>query len=185
MAIIESNNLPVHAECMISYPYGVLDSGYSCGWHTGVDFVPHGSTENNPYVYPVTAGEVVQVHLDPNNALGIYILLYDGVHYWRYCHLMTGTVNVAVGQQVTKSTPLARMDSTGNVTGRHLHLECSTTQAWQCDTFVNPCTIMGIPNEDDQVFDWIPEPEPPPPPSSIKKNKFKWVLYARRLREKR
>ena len=43
-----SNTIPIHAECMISYPYGVVDSRYSCGFHTGVDLVPHGSTENYP-----------------------------------------------------------------------------------------------------------------------------------------
>lgn len=26
---------------------GVSDSGYSCGYHTGVDFAPYGDTENN------------------------------------------------------------------------------------------------------------------------------------------
>ena len=37
----DSNNLPVHSEQMISYPYGEVDPNYSCGWHTGVDIVPH------------------------------------------------------------------------------------------------------------------------------------------------
>ena len=183
MAIIESNNLPVHAECMISYPYGVLDSGYSCGWHTGVDIVPHGSTENNPLLYSVVSGTVVYINNTTNVALGVQAVIYDGVHYWRYCHMVLNSLQVQVGDLVTKNSVIGRMGDTGNVTGRHLHLECSTTLAWQCDTFVNPCIELGIPNIDDQVFDWIPEPEPPP--GNTKKNKFKWVLYARRLREKR
>lgn len=175
-----SERIPVHDECMISYPYGVIDSGYSCGWHTGVDIVPHGSTENNPFVYPTFNSEVVQINLNPNNALGIYILLYDGRYFWRYCHLMENTVQVNIGDYVNQLTPLARMDSTGNVTGRHLHLECSTSSTWACDTFVNPCTIMGIPNEDDLVLDWIPYV----PPARIAKTKFKWVLYANKFRKR-
>lgn len=52
MAVTISNS-PVHSDIIITYPYGVTDSGYSCGWHTGVDFAPYGSTENNPWLYPV------------------------------------------------------------------------------------------------------------------------------------
>lgn len=78
----------------------------------------------------------------------------------------------------------------GNVTGRHLHLECSTTQAWQCSTFLNPCNILGIPNVDNTIIEYdgsIEPPDPPDPPvtTNYKKTKFKWVLYARKLRNKK
>lgn len=53
MAEVTINNSPVHSDAIITYPYGVADSGYSCGWHTGVDFAPYGTTENNPILYPV------------------------------------------------------------------------------------------------------------------------------------
>lgn len=189
MAVTISNS-PVHSDAIISYPYGVTNSGYSCGWHTGVDIIPYGSTENNPWLYPVFDGEIVVVNTNANNALGIYILIKDTQNrYWRYCHLMTGTVQVSVGQQVTTGTALARMDSTGNVTGRHLHLECSTTQSWQCSTFLNPCTILGIPNVDNTVIHYdgsIPPtpPEPPTPTTETTKTKFPWVLYANKFRKR-
>ena len=35
----------------------------------------------------------------------------------------------------------------GNVTGIHLHLELSSTMAWNYDTFLNPSTALGIPNK--------------------------------------
>ena len=122
MAVTISNS-PVHSDAIISYPYGVIDSSYAgCGWHTGVDIVPYGSTENNPWLYPVFDGEIVVVNTNANNALGIYILIKDTQNrYWRYCHLMTGTVSVSVGQQVTTGTALARMDSTGNDLRNHQH----------------------------------------------------------------
>lgn len=63
------SNSPVHSEIMISYPYGEIDAGYSCGWHTGVDFVPHGTTENNPVLYPVESGTVVYINNTTNVAL--------------------------------------------------------------------------------------------------------------------
>lgn len=53
MAEVTINNSPVHSDLIITYPYGVADSGYSCGWHTGLDFAPYGSTESNPVLYPV------------------------------------------------------------------------------------------------------------------------------------
>ena len=177
-----SNNLPVHGEQTISYPYGVVDPTYSCGWHTGVDIVPYGSTENLPLLYSVVIGTVVAINNDPNNRLGCYVIIYDGTYYWRYCHLTENSIQVTVNQNVTKNTIIGRMGATGNVTGRHLHLECSTTVAWQCDTFVNPCWVLGFPNVQYEILVWQASPVPP---ATIRRKKFKWVLYARKLRDKR
>ena len=65
---VVSNVVPIHDEQMISYPYGVIDSGYSCGWHTGVDLVPHGSTENYPLLYGCVASR--------------YCCIYQLSKYW-------------------------------------------------------------------------------------------------------
>ena len=48
MATVTINNSPVHDDAVITYPYGIADSGYSCGYHTGLDFAPYGSTPANP-----------------------------------------------------------------------------------------------------------------------------------------
>ena len=61
MSIYYSSDIPIHSECMISYPYGVIDSGYSCGWHTGVDLVPHGATENYPLLYGCVASRYCSI----------------------------------------------------------------------------------------------------------------------------
>lgn len=190
MAEVTIKNSPVHSDIIITYPYGVADSGYSCGWHTGVDFAPYGTTENNPIMYPVKDGKVVYVNLTTTPALGVQVQILDNEgHYWRYCHMVEGSVTVSVGDIVTTQTPLGRMGATGNVTGRHLHLECSTTQSWQCSTFLNPCDILGIPNVDNTIIKYdgsIEPPDPPDPPEPTRKiKKFKWVLYAKKLRNKR
>ena len=99
--------------------------------------------------------------------------------------MVEGSLQVKVGDKVNLNSPIGRMGATGNVTGRHLHLECSTTQAWQCSTFVNPCDLLKIPNIDNTIihYDGTIPPEPEPPiPTTVKKSKFKWVLYARKLR---
>ena len=61
MSEVTINNSPVHSQSIITYPYGIADSGYSCGYHTGLDSAPYGSTESNPMLYSVVSGEVVQV----------------------------------------------------------------------------------------------------------------------------
>lgn len=191
MATVTIPNSPVHSDIIITYPYGVVDSGYSCGWHTGVDFAPYGSTENNPILYPVKEGTVVYTNTDTSQALGVQAQILDNEgHYWRYCHMVSGSLQVSVGQQVTLNTPIGRMGATGNVTGRHLHLECSSTQAWQCSSFLNPCNILGIPNVDGTIIEYdgsITPPDPPEPPTPVNynKTKFKWVLYSKKLRKKR
>lgn len=191
MATVKIPNSPVHSDIIITYPYGVADSGYSCGWHTGVDIAPYGTTENNPVLYPVKPGRVVYINTTTTEALGVQAQILDNEgHYWRYCHMVAGSLQVSVGQEVTLNTPIGRMGATGNVTGRHLHLECSTTRAWQCSTFLNPCNILGIPNVDNTIIKYdgsIEPPEPPDPPIHVnyKKTKFKWVLYSKKLRKRR
>lgn len=186
MSEVTINNSPVHSDIIITYPYGVADSGYSCGWHTGIDFAPYGDTENNPLMYPVKDGKVVYVNLTTTPALGVQVQILDNEgHYWRYCHMVEGSVLVNVGDTVTTQTPLGRMGATGNVTGRHLHLECSTTQSWQCSTFLNPCDILGIPNVDNTIIHYDGSIIPPIPPSKLSFDKFPWVLLARKLRNKR
>jgi murein DD-endopeptidase MepM/ murein hydrolase activator NlpD len=80
------------------------------------------------------------------------------------------------------------MGATGNVTGIHLHLELSTTMAWNYDTFLNPSIALGIPNERGTIVKYdgsAPPPEPPEPtPEEKKKRKFPFVLYARKLRNR-
>lgn len=184
MASVTISNSPFHETSIVTYPYGVIDSGYSCGYHTGIDIVANSGTGAN--IYPVIGGTVVAVNTNPNNALGVYVQILDSNgYYWRYCHMLTGSARVNVGDVVTQNDIIGQMDSTGNVTGPHLHLECSTTQSWQCDTFVNPAERIGIPNEDDLIIYYEEQPTPPTPVIIPIKNKFPWQLISRKLRRKR
>ena len=71
------------------------------------------------------------------------------------------------------------MGTTGNSTGVHLHLECSTSQSWQCSTFENPVALLGIPNVRGTIveYDGSSEPNPPDPepPSKKNSNSIKWL----------
>lgn len=60
--------------------------------------------------------------------------------------------------------------------------------AWNYDTFLNPSTALGIPNQRGTIVKYdgsAPPPEPPEPPSEIVKKKFPWVLYAKKFRNNR
>lgn len=178
MAEVTINNSPVHSDAIITYPYGVIDYGYECDFHTGLDFAPYGTTGRNPDLFPVVSGEVVQVAT--TGALGYRVVIKDSQNrYWRYCHMVAGSISVVQGQQVTTDTKIGNMGMTGNATGIHLHLECSTTLAWQCSTFLNPANEMGIPNVDNTIIHYDgttpPVPPIPPPPREIS-NVKKWRL---------
>ena len=189
MATYTSKYSPMHIDCTIGQPYGNISSTYSCGFHTGVDFPQSGVSEQNPDLYSISDdAEVVYVYKSSTGttpALGNQVQILDhrtGLYY-RYCHMLYGSINLNVGDQVNLNTKIGKMGNTGNSTGTHLHLEATTTQSWQCDKFVNPCTPLGFPNERGTVVKWEESPEPPPI-ITRKKKKFPWILYSNKLRKR-
>lgn len=176
MAEVTINNSPVHSQISIIREYGYVLASYTCGWHTGVDFVPYGSTGTNPDIYSVSSGEVVYVDNNSNQALGVQVQVRDdNGKYWRYCHMVLNSISVQVGDRVTTDTKIGVMGTTGNSTGIHLHLELATTQTWQCATFENPCTALGIPNETGTIINYDGETPPIPPVPPTTKKSIKWL----------
>lgn len=70
---------------------------------------------------------------------------------------------------------MEKCGNTGNSTGTHLHLELSTTQAWQCGNFLNPVEPLGIPNERGTIVEYDGETPPTPTPTTKSKNSTKWL----------
>lgn len=78
--------------------------------------------------------------------------------------------------------------TTGESTGIHLHVEMQdlTNHDWEFqadkDVYINPADFMGFPNEEGITvyYDGIPVT----PDVTLKKQKFNWVLYAKKLRNK-
>lgn len=66
-----------------------------------------------------------------------------------------------------------------------MHLELSTTLAWDYDTFLNPSTALGIPNERGTIVKYDGTPVPPTPTITIKKHKFPWAVLTNKIRRKR
>lgn len=116
MAEVTTKYSPLHIKCEVGQPYGNPNSGYSCGFHTGIDFPQSGTSEANPDLFScVEDGEVVYVYKNATGnggspALGNQVQIYDrknGVYY-RYCHMLYGSISVNVGDNVNLSTKLRK-----------------------------------------------------------------------------
>ena len=79
--------------------------------------------------------------------------------------MVTGSVTVSLNQQVDLTTKVGVMGNTGNSTGTHLHLEASTTQSWNCNTFLNPGNQLGFGNTRGTVIEYNGSTPPVPPPT--------------------
>ena len=107
-------------------------------FHRGVDLrAPTGAS-----VYAVAGGTVESVH---NSATGGYMVVVrhtDGSAS-SYMHLQQGSA-VAAGTPVAAGQRIAGADSTGQVTGPHLHLEYAPNgQIFQNDQKVDPMECIG------------------------------------------
>lgn len=83
--------------------------------------------------------------------------------------------------------------TTGQVTGLHLHMEMqdlSSGRDWDytatLSSYMNPADYMGFPNQTgiSVIYNGTPTPPTPSTPTRLRSN-FKWVLYAKKLRNKR
>ena len=93
--------------------------------------------------------EVVYVYKESQGttpSLGNQVQILDNRTglYYRYCHMVYGSISLNVGDRVNLNTKIGKMGNTGNSTGTHLHLEASTSQAWICENFVDPCQPLRI-----------------------------------------
>lgn len=190
MSEVTSKYSPLHIDCTIGQPYGNIDSSYSCGFHTGADIPQSGVSVQNPDLYSITNdGVVTYVYKESTGtspALGNQVQILDNRTglYYRYCHMLYGSVNLNVGDIVNLNTIVGKMGNTGNSTGTHLHLEATTKQAWACENFVNPLEPLGIPNIRGTIVKYSEEPIPPIP-TIIKRKKFPWQIFTRKIRNRR
>jgi murein DD-endopeptidase MepM/ murein hydrolase activator NlpD len=99
--------------------YGETGKYWTCGWHSGQDFMSV-SYGGDGLVYPIYAGRVVKVGASGAYGNCVWVRHADG-YLTLYAHMKT--VYVKVGMAVDERTVLGVEGATGNVTGRHLHIE--------------------------------------------------------------
>ena len=164
--------------------------------HHGLDIaVPYDI--NNPtdvFVYSMCNGKCVYRGYDADG-YGNYLIIKDSTTYigFLYAHLRIPQlpVLVDVGDTVTIGQAIGYEGSTGSSTGPHLHLEMqqmnsSASTYWyngdDVTRYINPAEWMGFPNQEgiSVFYDGIPIF-----PVKEDERGFPWVLYARKLRNRR
>lgn len=136
---------------------------YGTSPHQGVDYQPR---DGNSYqVLAARPGVVTSAGFTSKR--GYYVQInhgvVDGATWWtRYLHMVQGSLAVGVGQQVVRGTRLGTMGETGEVTGRHTHIDMARNGAeldsWpylgdSADLSNDPSTTPTITTtEDDTIF---------------------------------
>ncbi|WP_370132708.1 M23 family metallopeptidase [Streptacidiphilus sp. EB103A] len=110
----------------MSEAYGVVNSEYAAGYHTGTDFAVDAGTD----VLAVGDGTVVSAERQTCYGNTVVVELPDG-RYALYAHL--SAFDVTAGQQVRAGQRVARSGDTGNSTGPHLHFEIRTADHYGAD----------------------------------------------------
>ncbi|GAB6171983.1 hypothetical protein JCM15765_14610 [Paradesulfitobacterium aromaticivorans] len=131
----------------ITYPYGVKNTRYIKGYHTGVDMA---SGDYN--IHAACPGTVIQARYAPGKGAdpsgwGNYVILRsaDGQHDLIHAHL--SSVAVSAGQTVSEGAVLGIMGSTGQSTGPHLHFEVRKAP-WENRNDVDPMKFLeGLESE--------------------------------------
>lgn len=112
-------------------------------FHRGIDIGSYGGS--NVRIFAYKSGTVSEINTDPYaTSFGCYVKVYhgttsDGVAFYTlYAHLQSGSINVNVGDTVSAGQTIARMGSTGNSSGTHLHFEMQT--------YINNVLTLNNPN---------------------------------------
>ncbi|HZK39639.1 MAG TPA: M23 family metallopeptidase, partial [Clostridia bacterium] len=101
----------------VSSPFGYRNRGF----HSGVDISGPGI---NGKVIVAAKDGVVESTGTGNSGLGNRIVInHGGGIKTRYGHCLSGSISVKAGQRVSAGQAIARVGSTGNSTGPHLHFE--------------------------------------------------------------
>lgn len=160
--------------------------------HRGLDI----ATSVSKPVYSILDGIIHSKGYD--NSQGNWVVIYDNNsnsttygYATLYMHLAQPT-SLNVGDSVVRGQYVADEGTTGTSTGIHLHVEMQDLNRWsgvwhwsyvQSD-YLDPTVYMGIDNI--EGTEWLYDGTPiPPTPSYTKRDKFPWVLYARKLRNSR
>lgn len=134
-------NLPLSGTFRVTCEYGRKGDLWKSGYHKGIDLY-----SDNRNVYCTCDGIVKTVGYD-KNGWGYYVRVEnkDNKNIHISCHFAKDTIKVKVGQKVNRSTVLAKMGTTGNSTGVHLHFQVEKSNTDR--TVINPTKWLGIPNK--------------------------------------
>ncbi|MGW8431746.1 M23 family metallopeptidase [Curtobacterium citreum] len=106
----------------------VAGCSYCSTFHDGIDFAPDYGTP----IHAIAAGKVTVA--GSYYGYGQAVVIESNVNGLRfettYGHIATGTIDVKVGDEVQFGQTFAKVGSTGNSTGPHLHLGITVNDEW-------------------------------------------------------
>lgn len=193
MALVQCNLAPfINQEFAVTGAWGEPRSGHI---HAGIDLASVGSGGVAKPIYSMSEGIVTRVdQYDTGTGYGALCIIWNQTNndLWLYGDLGDLTVVPYVGQQVQQGTLIGLEGNPSGTasTGLHVHLEKENQSdgvfKFGYNNSIDPTTGTGIQNVvyttsgDTYIFDGTPVP-----PTSTEKKKFPWVLYARKLRDKK
>lgn len=125
-------------------PY-IITSPYAYRWgklHDGIDI--SGTGKGSP-IYAVLDGEVISAQIGGmmgSDAGKNVVIRHNNGYYTVYAHL--NTINVTVGQQVSRRQQIGTMGQTGFATGVHLHLGVFIGVPYNGGRSINPKLLWGM-----------------------------------------
>lgn len=161
--------------------------------HKGLDIAT--ATAGGPVpIYSMCNGTVVRSEvsgsLTEKVGYGNVVIVKDDTTGMGFLFAHLSRRDVALGDHVVVGQQIGMEGETGEAYGMHLHLEMQdiSTHDWDYSynksLYTNPAEWMGIPNVEGTECYYDGTPVPPPVITTIKKSKFKWVIYARKFRNR-
>jgi len=124
---------PVIGAYSISSGYGYRNRAM----HRGVDIVASGGSSKGKVIVAAASGTVTKATY--HSSWGYYVMIDHGNGLQTlYAHCLKGSLMVRPGQRVSAGQAIARVGSTGNSSGYHLHFE-----VWRNGARVNPLPYLG------------------------------------------
>lgn len=163
--------IPYRKACRVTCPYGERQNPFTgtAEFHKGIDLVGDDKT----VVAPV-AGTVGLAAFGPQCGNQIELVTEQGDTYV-FMHL--SSMAVKKGDRVAVGDVLGVEGSTGQVTGRHLHVE-----VWRGKRYTGAlysiADALGIPNQLGSVVEGT---DSSAPPSTVTPNDIAWALGAYRI----
>lgn len=182
----------INQEFVVTGAWGEPRTGHI---HAGIDLASLGSGGVAKPIYSMSQGIVTRVdQTDQGTGYGAMCIIWNTSNndLWLYGDLGDYSIPLTVGQTVQQGTYIGLEGNPSGTasTGLHVHLEKENQSdgifKFGYNNSIDPTTGTGILNEvyttsdEYYIYDGTPVP-----PTEEKKSKFPWVLYARKLRERR
>ena len=182
----------INQEFVVTGAWGEPRTGHI---HAGIDLASLGTGSNAQPIYSMSDGVVTRVdQTDQGTGYGAMCIIWNQNNndLWLYGDLGDNSIPLTVGQTVQQGQQVGVEGNPSGTasTGLHVHLEKENQSdgifKFGYNNSIDPTSGTGILNEVYTTSDeyYIYYGIVPPTPTEEKK-KFPWVLYARKLRERR